>query len=430
MMRTIRRVAACLSTSVLAAASMNSMAQNTHTLPLVMPASNGSQTGFVRIVNQSDQNGTVRITAIDDTGEQFGPINLSLDANEAVNFNSRDLESGNARKGLPSGVGDGSGSWRLILETALNITPLAYIRTSDGFVTAMHDIAAATEAGSRRYQILFFNPGSNRNQVSRLRIINTGGMAASVEITALDDPGMSAPGGTISLNVPAGGARTLTAEALETGGSTFSGRLGDGAGKWRLTVSSNVDIQVMNLLATPTGHLANLSTIPLHVGVAPTNPPPPKFCEDGQYLVPGSRVDFVHSGFLVSQSLKQEDFTLRNVGTQDLQGKINWNLHDGNSHTRELVTQEYPRMSPCETIQIQLTLHATNDNFDSLPGVPGTYTTLEVYSYWVHANRPDTLNAVPIHSANTHDQGTINICVLGSHGNPPSSVPYCDRRRR
>ena len=236
--------------------------QNTHTLPYVLPASNGAQTGFVRIVNQSDQAGTVSITAIDDTGERFGPINLSLDANEAVNFNSRDLESGNARKGLSRGAGDGSGSWRLILETALSITPLAYIRTSDGFVTAMHDIAAATEAGTRRYQILFFNPGSNTRQVSRLRLINTSEMAASVEITALDDPGMAAPGGTVNLEIPAGGARTLTAQALESGGQNFSGRLGDGTGKWRLTVSSNVDIQVMNLLATPTGHLANLSTAP------------------------------------------------------------------------------------------------------------------------------------------------------------------------
>ena len=388
-------------------------------------------------VNQSDQAGTVRITAIDDTGERHGPINLSIDANEAVNFNSRDLESGNARKGLPVGAGDGSGSWRLILETTLNITPLAYIRTSDGFVTAMHDVAATTEAGSQRYQILFFNPASNQRQVSQLRIINTGGTAASIEITGRDDAGRTAPGGAVNLEIAAGDARTLTAQALEAGGSTFSGRLGDGAGKWRLTVSSNVDIQVMSLLLSPTGHLANLSTLPLHGGVAPTNPPPPKFCDDGQYLVTGSRVDIVRYTLRGSQNLTQWDFTLRNVGTQDLQGKIKWNLHDGNSRTWGLDTQEYPRMSPCETIQLQLTLHATNDNYhelsrhiDSAPGVPGAYTTLEVYSYWVHANRSDTLNAVPIHSANTHDQGTINICGLRANGNPPSSVPVCVRRRR
>ena len=251
-----------LAAALLIAHSHAVPAQNTHTLPLVLPASNAALTGFVRIINRSGQAGTVSITAIDDTGSRAGPVSLSLDAAETVNFNSRDLEQGNAAKGLPVGVGDGSGSWRLVLETALNITPLAYIRTSDGFVTAMHDVAPETEAGSRRYRILFFNPGANRNQVSRLRLINPGTMAARVEITGRDDAGMAAPGGTVSLTLPAGGARTLTAQALESGGEGITGNLGDGTGKWRLTVTSNVAIDAMSLLQSPTGHLANLSALP------------------------------------------------------------------------------------------------------------------------------------------------------------------------
>ena len=124
MMRTIRRfVAVCLSTAILAAASMNSMAQNSHTLPLVLPASNVALTGFVRIINNSFQPGTVSITAIDDTGERHGPITLNLESEQTINFNSRDLENGNAAKGLPVGVGEGSGSWRLILDSELGITP-------------------------------------------------------------------------------------------------------------------------------------------------------------------------------------------------------------------------------------------------------------------------------------------------------------------
>ena len=261
MMRTIRRTAACLITAILATVAIPSMAQNTHTLPYVLPASNGSQTGFVRIVNQSAQAGTVRITAIDDTGSRFGPITLNLNASETVNFNSRDLEQGNAAKGLSGGAGDGSGSWRLILDTALNITPLAYIRTTDGFLTSMHDVAPETEPGSKRYRIVFFNPGANRNQVSRLRLINPGTTAARIVITGRDDAGMSAPGGSVSLSLPAGGARTLTAQTLETGGEGITGNLGDGAGKWNLTVSSNVSIDAVSLLQSPTGHLANLSAL-------------------------------------------------------------------------------------------------------------------------------------------------------------------------
>ena len=230
-----------------------SMAQNTHSLPLVLPASNAAQAGFVRIVNRSFQSGTVRITAIDDAGSRFGPVTLSLDAEETVNFNSHDLERGNASKGLPSGVGDGEGDWRLVLETDLGITPLAYIRTSDGFVTAMHDVAPETEAGSRRYRVAFFNPGPNRRQVSRLRLINPGAEDAGVIVTAVDDRGAEAPGGVVNLVLPAGTSRTLTAQALEAGGEGFEGSLGAGTGKWRLSVTSSVAIEVMSLLASPNG---------------------------------------------------------------------------------------------------------------------------------------------------------------------------------
>ena len=180
----------------------------------------------MRIVNQSFRPGTVRITAIDDIGARFGPVTLSLDAGETVNFNSRDLERGNASKGLPVGVGDGSGSWRLVLETDLGITPLAYIRTSDGFVTSMHDVAPETEDGSRRYRVVFFNPGANRSQVSRLRLINPGTSPARVEITARDDAGAAAPGGPVRLTLAAGAARTLTAQELEAGGDGFEGSFG------------------------------------------------------------------------------------------------------------------------------------------------------------------------------------------------------------
>ena len=262
MMNRIPDALCALFLAVMAGWPLASTAQNTHTLPLVMPASNAALTGFVRIINRSFQSGTVRITAIDDAGSRFGPVSLTLDAEETVNFNSRDLEQGNASKGLPSGVGDGEGDWRVVLDTDLGITPLAYIRTADGFVTSMHDVAPETAEGSRRYRVAFFNPGSNRRQVSRLRLINPGTSPARVEITARDDAGMAAPGGPVRLTLAAGAARTLTAQEIEAGGAGIDGSLGDGAGKWRLSVVSSVAVEVMSLLASPTGHLANLSSAP------------------------------------------------------------------------------------------------------------------------------------------------------------------------
>ena len=63
------------------------------------------------------------------------------------------------------------------------------------------------------------------------------------------------------LTLEAGASRTLTAQALETGAGV-EGALGDGHGKWRLSVTADRPVHAMNLLASPTGHLTNLSTIP------------------------------------------------------------------------------------------------------------------------------------------------------------------------
>ena len=248
---------------------------DTFTLPFVPPASNIAQQGFVRVINNSDRAGEVTITAIDDRGQRRGPVSLSLEARAAVHLNSHDLEIGNPGKGLPRGVGNGSGNWRLVLTTDLAIEPLAYIRTTDGFVTNMHEVAAETQEGSNRYHVPFFNPGKNSRQVSRLRLINPGRGSASIEITGVDDQGRAPPLGTVRLTLGAGMARMLDARQLENGGSEFSGRLGAGTGKWRLSISANQPILVMSLLSLPTGHLTNLSRGQDGAGGGTPPPPPP-----------------------------------------------------------------------------------------------------------------------------------------------------------
>ena len=135
---------------------------------------------------------------------------------------------------------------------------LSYIRTTDGFLTPMHDVAPVS---GTRHRVAIFNPGSNTAQVSRLRLVNAGEEAAAVTIVGADDRGLS-PGGEVLVTVPAGGTRTYTAQELEEGAEGLEGALGDGAGKWRLEVTSDVPIRVLSLLSSPTGHLTNLSTAP------------------------------------------------------------------------------------------------------------------------------------------------------------------------
>ena len=226
-------------------------------VPLVLPGADPARQGFLRVINRSGSAGAVKIHAIDDTGQRKAPIDLVFAAGAATHFNSDDLESGNPAKGLSAGIGVGNGDWRLDLITDLDIEPLAYVRTSDGFVTSVHGTAARLRDG--RYFVPFFNPGSNTQQVSSLRLINASGEAVDVTVSGLDDRGRPPPSGDVRLTLPAGESRTITSQELESGGARHSGRFGDGTGKWRLFVSASRPISVMSLLASPTGNLADLS---------------------------------------------------------------------------------------------------------------------------------------------------------------------------
>ena len=246
-----------------------------HALPFVLSADSVQQ-GFVRIINQPGRGGTVRIHAIDDTGERFGPVELDIGANETRHLNSTNLEQGAPSKGLSGGVGDGEGHWRLELSTTLDIKALAYIRTADGFVTTMHDVVHVDEGS---YHVPFFNPASNRNQRSMLRLVNPSYKSVDVTITGQDDNGEPSAD-DVSLAIPASAARMLSAQELEEGADDFEGRLGDGAGKWQLTVLGDDLLWVMSLLQSPTGHLTNLSTTSPTLAVPPPPEPEPPVIEE------------------------------------------------------------------------------------------------------------------------------------------------------
>ena len=249
-----------LSFALLLAQVPAALAQNKHTLALFVSASHQTLQGFARIINLSDRDGEVTIHAIDDTGERFGPVTLSLEAKKTRHFNSDELRDGNAEKGLSGSVGSGQGNWRLELDTDLDIDPLIYTRPrGDGFVTSTHDVVG--EAESMRWRVSFFNPGSNTAQQSWLRVVNTSDIDTGVTVEGLDDNG-AAGTGVVRFDLAADAARMLSAQELEQGSadSTFDGRLGDGHNKWQLFVSADQPIQVMSLLLSESGHLTNLST--------------------------------------------------------------------------------------------------------------------------------------------------------------------------
>ncbi len=226
-------------------------------VPLLVSASDSMRQGFVRIINESNQSGSVRILAFDDGGTAANPVEIQLGAKQAVHFNSEDLENGNAYKGINAGIGRPvQGDWRLDIETALDVRVLAFIRTNDGFLTAMQDVLKRDNQG--RLAALTFNPASNSRQASRLRLVNTGANAESISIEGVADTGGSA--GPVTLTLAAGESRTLWASDLENGAQGLTGMLGDRAGKWRLYITAGQSVAGVSLLYSASGHITNLST--------------------------------------------------------------------------------------------------------------------------------------------------------------------------
>ena len=244
-----------------------------YTIPLFpVPGTSGDLQGVLRIVNDTGETATVQVFAFADDGTRSGPATIALGAMAAEQFDATELQSSNAARGLSGGLGSLSGDVRLSIDSDTPIVLQAFVRASDGTLSAMHDTVrpALTAGGMYRYEIPVFNLSSDATQESRLRLINPGTTAAAVTIAGRDDSGTGAGGGDVTLSLPAGRARTLTAEQLEAGGPGLTGTLGAGIGRWRLTVSSDRPLRVVNVGASYTGHWNNLSTTAVR-GAAPAD---------------------------------------------------------------------------------------------------------------------------------------------------------------
>lgn len=229
----------------------------THMAYFVTPADSRNYQSFLRIVNRSaSDTANVILVGIDDAGRSApnGSIEINLGANQSIQLLSSDLEDGNSAKGLVGSFGNGVGNWRLQVSANQEVSVMSLVRTPDGFLTNVGTVARMIDGEVR---VLFMNPGSNKNQRSFLRLINDSEFSGTINIQAHDDRGER--GGTVQLQLGAREAFMLSAEDLELGRFNGDGALGDGAGKWQVTLNSDIDLTVQSLLEAPGGFLTNLS---------------------------------------------------------------------------------------------------------------------------------------------------------------------------
>ena len=112
-------------------------ATSTRWLFPLMPEARHETAGFralLRITNDSDREGHVRITGWDDAGKEHGPRTLFLQPRQSVNLTASELETGDG-DAFPVGLGDGEGWWRLALDSALDFRAGVWSRIGESLAS-------------------------------------------------------------------------------------------------------------------------------------------------------------------------------------------------------------------------------------------------------------------------------------------------------
>ena len=231
---------------------MSRGARRLHRVALFPSASDGAgRRGVVRVVNRSAEPAEVSIEAFDSTDRSYEEVRLRLGAGSSSEFDSSDLEQGDAEKDLTGSTGPGEGDWWLELSSASDIAVLSYVDTASGPLSALRGTSGVETETGMRYEAVLLG-GS-----SALRLLNADADTVEVRLTGTDDAG--AVGGVVELTVEPWSVRTLTREALAEGEAGLRGALGSGTGSWRLRLEADGEIDVLSLVRGAGGMLSDVS---------------------------------------------------------------------------------------------------------------------------------------------------------------------------
>ena len=91
----------------------------------------------MRIVNDTNQQGTVTISGFDDAGDVApgGDVTFNITAGQAVFITAQDLENGNAALELVGALGNGAGKWHLQVQSTVDLKVQSLLDTPTGFLT-------------------------------------------------------------------------------------------------------------------------------------------------------------------------------------------------------------------------------------------------------------------------------------------------------
>ena len=139
-------------------------------------------------------------------------------------LSATDLENGNEDKGLTTGLGAGSGDWRLAISGTSKIDVLVYLSQGEDLYSTLHDVIEPTD---NEFWIPLLPADGQLSTESYLRVSNLTDETADITIHGRDDDGVLS--GQVRLQLNSGSSRWLSVSDLESG--RFVGELGDLEGK-------------------------------------------------------------------------------------------------------------------------------------------------------------------------------------------------------
>ncbi len=206
---------------------------------------------FIRATNSDNEDVEWQISAIDDDGNVFS-TSLMIPAKQTIQFNSTDLQDGNPDKGIPTGVGNGSGEWRLEvpIPPRRQVSLVNLIRTKVAGPSGAGDLGfldiiypRTNSDGQIRVDVFQIEKAGNR---SRIRISNLAQFPNTVNIVATSDEGDEI---TSSFDLDALATKENPPELVDV--------LEEGQ-RYQLVITARQLIGAVNLLETKAGGLSVL----------------------------------------------------------------------------------------------------------------------------------------------------------------------------
>ena len=233
-----------------------------HHVALFQSAGGWDHRSLLRLTNPGRKPAEVSIKGIDSRGNSPGSVvALTIPPGASRTYTAAELESGGWR-GLRGSLGDGTGEWRLTVESESPLLVMSLLKSRSGHLA---NLSTAPPSETEGIHVVPLLP-SGSDPLGRegiVRVINRSSTGGEVRVKAFDDSRWDYA--DLVLTMGAGEAVQLSSQDIERGNLAkgLTGGTGVGDGDWRLELSSGLDIEVLSYVRTPDGLLTAMhDTVP------------------------------------------------------------------------------------------------------------------------------------------------------------------------